>query len=345
MRVCQTNVNSGAMKILVFEYISGGGFNRNELPTPLAREGLLMLKALLDGLCGITELDVTVMLDARLVHELEPSHHQIALIGPQDDCFSRFRQLAELHDAVWPIAPEFDAILFTLCRTVEQLGKTLLMPSSEAVKLAADKYETFQCLIHRQIPTVTTRLLDECPSFPGESIVKPVDGAGCNDSYLIRDVRDFDRVIERLRGAGKYIIQPHLYGEKTSLSCLFKNGRAWLLAVNLQQFEIVNNQYQLSAIRVNHRFDLSAYQGLICAVAEAVPGLWGYAGIDLIETSAQTLVLEINPRLTTSFAGLNAALGINPVALVLQLLHGEPVIRRTADKPVTVEIKQKTDDR
>jgi predicted ATP-grasp superfamily ATP-dependent carboligase len=333
------------MKILVFEYISGGGFNRNELPAPLVREGLLMLKALLDGLWEITGVEVTVMLDARLVHELEPSNHQIALIDPQDDCFSRFRQLAEQHDAVWPVAPEFDAILFTLCRTVEQLGKVLLMPSSEAVKLAADKYETFQCLIHRQIPTIPTRLLDDCLSFPGESIVKPIDGVGCNDSYLIRDARDFDRVIECLHGAGKYIIQPHLYGEKTSLSCLFKNGRAWLLAVNLQHFEIMNNQYQLSAIRVNHRFDLSAYQGLICAVAEAVPGLWGYAGIDLIETPAQALVLEINPRLTTSFAGLNAALGINPAALVLQLLHGDPVIRCTADKPVTLQIKQKTDGR
>jgi predicted ATP-grasp superfamily ATP-dependent carboligase len=341
MRLCQTSVNSSAMKILVFEYISGGGFNRNELPASLAREGLLMLKALLDGLCGITELDVTVMLDARLLHELESSNYQIALIGSQDDCFSRFQQLVEQHDAVWPIAPEVDAILFTLCRTVEQLGKTLLMSSSEAVKLAADKYETFQCLIHRQIPTVPTRLLDDCLSIPGESIVKPIDGVGCNDSYLIWDASNFEQVVERLRGEGKYIIQPHLYGEKTSLSCLFKNGRAWLLAVNLQQFEIVNNQYQLSAIRVNHRFDLSAYQGLICAVAEAVPGLWGYAGIDLIETSTQTLVLEINPRLTTSFAGLNAALGINPVALVLQLLHGDPVIRRTADKPVTVQIKQK----
>jgi predicted ATP-grasp superfamily ATP-dependent carboligase len=331
------------MKILVFEYISGGGFNGEELPAPLAREGLLMLQALLDGLGGIEGLHITVMLDARLLHELVPANLQIAPVGPQDNCFARFRELAGQHDAVWPIAPEFDAILYDICATVERTGRILLTSAAEAVRLAADKYETFRCLARRHIPTVPTRLLEDCPSFPGECIVKPIDGVGGNDSYLIRDAGDFSRIVERLQGAGKYIIQPHLYGEKTSLSCLFKNGRAWLLAVNLQQFEIVKNQYQLLAIRVNHRVDVSAYQGLIGAVAEAVPGLWGYVGIDLIETPARTLVLEINPRLTTSFAGLQAALGINPAAQVLQLLHGDPDLRRAADKTVTVHIKQKPD--
>jgi predicted ATP-grasp superfamily ATP-dependent carboligase len=32
-------------------------------------------------------------------------------------------------------------------------------------------------------------------------------------------------------------------------------------------------------------------------------------------------VLEVNPRLTTSYAGLRDALGINPARLVLDLLH------------------------
>ena len=37
------------MKILVFEYITGGGFNKHELPDALANEGRLMLQALLDN--------------------------------------------------------------------------------------------------------------------------------------------------------------------------------------------------------------------------------------------------------------------------------------------------------
>ncbi len=302
-----------------------------------------MLRALLGGLNAVPGVDITVMLDVRLVHELAPTDGKIALIGPQDDCFECFKQLAETVDAIWPIAPEFHAILFTLCRAVEQLGKILLAPGAEAVRLAADKYETFRCLARRHIPVVATWLLDECVAFSKESIVKPIDGAGCNDSYLVRDGGEFERIAARLQGNGKYIIQPHLCGEKTSLSCLFKQNKGWLLSVNLQLFERVNEQYQLAAIQVNHRRDLTPYQELVAGIAEAVPGLWGYAGIDLIETPEQTLVLEINPRLTSSFAGLNAALGINPAALVLQLLDGDPVIRRTANRTVTVHIKQEAD--
>jgi predicted ATP-grasp superfamily ATP-dependent carboligase len=47
--------------------------------------------------------------------------------------------------------------------------------------------------------------------------------------------------------------------------------------------------------------------------------LWGYAGIDFIDTDAGPLALEVNPRLTTSYAGLRRAMGINPALLVLEL--------------------------
>ena len=58
-------------------------------------------------------------------------------------------------------------------------------------------------------------------------------------------------------------------------------------------------------------------------VAAAIPGLWGYVGVDLLLTPAGPVVLEINPRLTTSYCGLRAALGINTAALVLGLLDIE----------------------
>ncbi|MDD5412439.1 MAG: hypothetical protein PHF31_13690, partial [Methylobacter sp.] len=54
------------MKILVFEYITGGGFNKHELPDSLASEGSLMLDALLANLRSHAGIEVTVMLDWRL---------------------------------------------------------------------------------------------------------------------------------------------------------------------------------------------------------------------------------------------------------------------------------------
>ena len=138
---------------------------------------------------------------------------------------------------------------------------------------------------------------------------------------------------------GRYIIQPHIQGKKTSLSCLFKEGVGWLLCVNLQQFEIINQQYQLSKIIVNHDSNLSVYQVLVEKIARALPELWGYVGIDLIETQEQVLVLEINPRLTTSFVGIDAALGLNVAENVLQLLRGKPTLKALCNQPITLSVK------
>jgi tyramine---L-glutamate ligase len=108
----------------------------------------------------------------------------------------------------------------------------------------------------------------------------------------------------------------------------------------MQQFNIINQQYHLSKIIVNHYCDLSVYQNLVDNVAHALPELWGYVGIDLIETPEQRFVLEINSRLTTSFVGINAALGINVAENILQLLKGKPTLNAIYNQPITIKVKQ-----
>lgn len=57
---------------------------------------------------------------------------------------------------------------------------------------------------------------------------------------------------------------------------------------------------------------------------------------------AETWVLEINPRLTTSFVGIYDALGINIAEAVLQLVHGEPILNPVYNRPITVQAQQET---
>ena len=53
------------MKILVFEYITGGGYSQQEIPESLAREGRLMLLALLQNLLLLQDVELVLMLDER----------------------------------------------------------------------------------------------------------------------------------------------------------------------------------------------------------------------------------------------------------------------------------------
>ena len=54
----------------------------------------------------------------------------------------------------------------------------------------------------------------------------------------------------------------------------------------------------------------------------ACPGLDGFIGIDVILTEEGPVVVEINPRVTTAYAGLRQALGLNPATLLPALAAG-----------------------
>jgi predicted ATP-grasp superfamily ATP-dependent carboligase len=321
------------VKILVFEYITGGGFNKQELPDSLAGEGSLMLNALLDNLIRLNPLEVTVMLDWRCSELIGEYGINTVIIRPEQDVTEEFARCVKQADLVWPIAPEFDGILQTLCQTVASLDKILLTSSASAVAIAGNKFKTYELLSRHAINVVPSRMLDQEYSL-GEWMIKPVDGVGCADSYVISNQQEFEQMTAR---KGAFIIQPHLQGAKTSLSCLFKQGRGWLICANCQHFELINRQYHLREIVVNCYPDLGRYQSVIAEIALALPELWGYVGIDLIETAAQTWVLEINPRLTTSFVGINDALGINVAEAVMQLLQGDPVFNPACNRAIHVQ--------
>ncbi len=335
------------MKILVFEYITGGGFNKQKLPDSLVSEGRLMLQALLDNLSGISGIELVVMLDSRVNGSVCTTGINVVIINAEQNSHEAFASLAQHCDAVWPIAPEFENILQTLCHTVELLGKILLTSPARAVAVTGNKFNTYQHLKQHHIATVPTRKLNYNCGFMrtrrinsrlphGEWMIKPVDGAGCADSYLITDPKDLELMSTR---KGQYVIQPYIQGKKTSLSCLFRRGSAWLLCANLQQFNIIDRQYHLVEIIVNHHTDSGAYQNVVDNIAQALPELWGYVGIDLIETPEQLLVLEINPRLTTSFVGIYEALGINVAETVLQLLEGKPKLNPVYNRQITIKVK------
>ncbi len=80
----------------------------------------------------------------------------------------------------------------------------------------------------------------------------------------------------------------------------------------------------MSACTVNVQAEKHAqYQVLCQQIVNIMPQLLGYIGIDFIQTDkGENLILEINPRLTSSYAGMQEALGINVAELVLAGVGG-----------------------
>ena len=327
------------MKILVFEYITGGGLAGQDLPVALAAEGRMMLQALLDDLKSLSGIELILPLDQRCMDFALPANTCVVPIGTSDDIQRVLPELIAQVDTVWPIAPEIDDILFDLTRLIENHEKCVLSSPSRIVAVAADKLRTYRYLTRRGIDAVPTELFQkENFDDTGKRVIKPIDGMGCQNTFVIDGSEELAAIISKVSATKNHIIQPYVEGSPISLCCLFRQGKGWLLCINKQDIRILGRQFRLVACQVNVPGDREAYQVCVDKIAQAMPELWGYAGIDLIETPEGFSVLEINPRMTTSYVGVHQALGINVAEQVLRMLTDDPVPMPGSNQQITVSI-------
>jgi predicted ATP-grasp superfamily ATP-dependent carboligase len=331
------------VKVLVFEYLTGGGLADAPIRSSLAREGELMLRALLRDLSELPGVQVVALRDARLPapEVLFPGVDWIVL-EPGAGFEHRFRDQLACCDAVWPIAPETGGVLERLCSEAAAAGKCLLTSAAAAVRIAASKLETVRRLGRHGVPVVPTfPLSGPVPEFP--RVLKPDDGVGGEGSRIVENIDQWHSALAGI-SKSRYVVQPWVDGDALSLSALFVAGKARLLSCNRQEIGREGGGFALRACRVNAIPKAEVYRQLAAAVAAALPELWGYAGIDLIRSGRGLHVLEINPRLTTSYVGLREAVGVNVAALVLDLVRcGHlPEFRSESGKSVAIRLETAT---
>lgn len=305
------------LRVFAFEHITGGGMLDDPLMSALAPDGDRMLRALVDDLLAIPGVDVAVMRDPRLQRDIPAT-----MFVPQSAGGFRtlFREVARACDAVWPIAPESGDILLRTTTEALASGRRLLGCRPDAVAVASSKAATAGILARAGIAVVPCHASEaQIPEQITAIVVKPDDGAGCQDTLLFRD-RDTLRQWLGERGTAGKVVQPYVHGDARSLSLVCCDGSAKLLACNRQDIRIEDGVFHYGGVHVNAIADADdRYAQLAAAIARALPGLWGYCGVDFIETAQGPVVVEVNPRLTTAYAGLRDAIGANPAQLVLGL--------------------------
>lgn len=307
------------MKIFICEFITGGGLYREHLQESLAKEGALMRDAILRDFAESPEIELILTHDARLP---APSADAIA-IRTEDDVWQVWQACIASADAVWPIAPETDGLLLRLTEMVAQQGKVLLACKSEAVRIASSKYATFELLKSAGIDCVETyRESKLCNALHSTAwVAKLDDGVSCDGSVYFAHYEALEAWLAA--GCGQaHIFQPYVKGVPASISMLCKDGKAYLLSCNMQKIELSEEGFAYHGSVVNGMAQYwQVFAEVAAKVANAMPSLQAYVGIDVIVRDGRVLVLEINPRLTTSFAGLHKATGGNVSKLVLELIY------------------------
>ena len=198
----------------------------------------------------------------------------------------------------------------------------LIGSNSDAVELTTLKSRTIQHLISNHIPAVPVLCnIDTLSVNKSGWVIKPDDGGGAEGCYFFNELPALHQHVNCLNSKN-FIVQEYVPGIPASFSMLCLQGQARLLACNEQLLMFENGKACLSGVVVNglHEYHQD-FEKIAHDIVRTIDGLSGYVGVDLIIGDQGPVVVEINPRLTTAYAGLGASLGRNPAEMIIKLLQ------------------------
>lgn len=294
-------------RVFIYEYACAQA-DAVGLPASVRTEGQAMLKALVEDFARGPCVEVLTL--------------QREQPGVEERSFKR---LAAAADWSLVIAPEFDHLLVSRCQWVGDAGGRLLGPSVDAVRVAGDKWLTYRLLERHGVPTPRTWLAEESaesPRQPGLLVRKPRWGAGSQEVSLIQP----GEAVEYQPG---FLLQEFVSGIAASVAFLMGPTTVVPLLPAYQRLSADGHFHYLGGcIPLDQALRARANDLAKRAVA-VVAGLRGYVGVDLVlgEANDGSLdrVIEINPRLTTSYVGLRQLATANLAELLLQIATGEAI--------------------
>jgi predicted ATP-grasp superfamily ATP-dependent carboligase len=318
------------MRILVYEFVSGGGFWGRSVPTSLAREGAAMREALVADLAALPGHRIVTTADPRFPIGRSPEGVEVVTLRSGGRAL--LGALIGAVDAAWLVAPETGGRLERLAARAERSGTLLLGSSAAAIRRASDKGGLARRLLRHGVPHPPTRVVvskGDCDAAARELgfplVVKPARGAGCSGVSRARRGRELAAAFSEARragGAGPLVVQRYVPGVAASVSLLADGRRAVPLALNAQSVRLSRPfAYRGGTTPLDH--PLAARAAAVAREAcQTLPGLRGYVGVDMVLTESEAFVIEINPRLTTAYLGVRSALQVNVAALALAACAG-----------------------
>lgn len=320
------------MRILAYEFFSGGGLAGRDVPASLAAEGAAMRNALVADLAEVSGLEVVTTADSRFPVDA-PGGVEVVVL-PENGA-PRLDSLIASAGAAWVVAPETGGCLETVTARVERLGTRLVGPGSAAIRRAADKAGLARRLAGHGLAVPATRVLGPrsawaqweaaAGSIGFPVVVKPRRGAGCEGVSLARgagELRSAAAAARRASPGESLLIQEFVPGAAASVSLLVAGRQSAPLAVNAQTVTTDGTfRYRGGSTPLEHPLAERAVDAARRASA-AIGGLRGYVGVDLVLAASSAVVIEINPRLTTAYLGVRSALDVNVAAMAMAANDG-----------------------
>lgn len=250
-----------------------------------------------------------------------PSH-------PDGSWLDHWLQIALQCDKVIVIAPEIDGLLLTAVNRLREHGCEVIASSREFLESTSDKLQTALRATHYGLSHPATHLLRDwltnyrdyftaTQMTNSRWVVKSRDGAGCNDMKLFSNVNALleyfsEQAIQDARIPDQFIVQEWIPGRACSAAILCDTKAPVLLGAVEQQLEylpegVENDRFEIKYVGgAGPLQNISSVelQTFIDRVFDAFNGARGWIGIDfVVATDGSMHLIEINPRMTTSYLG------------------------------------------
>lgn len=306
-----------------------------------------MLRTLISDL-KIAGHTVTTSLDSRIMKFNPPvSADEIVPISSREKQKKTLEKTAQCADAVYIIAPESNGVLQRLVEIVEAAGGVSLNCSIDSVRIASNKMRFYEMLGKVGLPAAETividiregvKLIEHATRELGFPLVfKPIDGVGCSGLSVVRDKNQIFMAIDKAMNetSSKYIIAQRLIeGTAASVSLISTGQDALPLTLNKQWVTLAspasNSSYHGGTVPIDHPSKGGALRAAR-EVVKSLRGLRGYVGVDMVLTHEGPIIMEVNPRLTTSYIGLKHVMNFN---LAQAIIHA--VLERKLPKDVRI---------
>ncbi|WP_291173176.1 ATP-grasp domain-containing protein [Gimesia sp.] len=307
------------MNIFVSEYLCSGACELSDTEAGIFREGTAMLEAVISDLLAlphmrvITSLQQNVELKLPLLEQaIRAERLQIFRVDTPEQEREIFKTACLASDCVLIIAPEFEELLSRRTQQALDYGAVVSGPDLTTIQLTADKWRLFEMMQEHSLPTIPTRLLSaellrSAITFP--CLIKHRFGAGGLGLEAFENEKQLRNRWNLLSSAeGQYLFQPFLQGKPLSTVALIRPGERDYFPVGEQQISWDQGfAYQGGSIPADiDQSMLPSIYNLLDRVCDLLPGLAGYVGFDILlpdDSPHEPLLVEINPRLTTSYTG------------------------------------------
>ncbi|RLF21505.1 MAG: hypothetical protein DRN15_05335 [Thermoprotei archaeon] len=299
------------LRALVTEYICGTDLALlSDAYRDLLIEGYSMLYFTARDLSN-AGCKVSVLLHSKL-KEL-PLPLGVEVIEISEDYFDFLERIYKNYDYILAIAPPLE--LMEICSIV---GDKYMGPEPRLVELFSDKWQAIKELKELGFSVPKTILLkgDHVGVRPLKYpvVIKPSNGAGGTGITMACKEEELERALRSAKAVSSkpyVLLQELIDGIHASISIITSSDHELLLvSSNAQLIEITKEgKFRYRGGVLPLRYYAEKAVELARRLIKAFPGLRGYFGVDVVWRGDVPYIMEINPRITTSYLGLSRLIG------------------------------------